>query len=121
MEHPVYRVTGFEIIGRYTLRVECDDDTSQVIDFSDILAGDIYAPLRDEQVFRSVEIDPEIHTLVWPSGADFDPAILHDWPTHASEMRRLAKRWRAAASGRRRAVRSPNQHTQPSRTKAARG
>ena len=108
MPHPVYRVTGFEIVGPHTLRVEFDDATTQVIDFRDVLAGDIYGPLQDEQVFRGVEIDPEIHTLVWPSGADFDPALLHDWPAHANEMRRLAKRWRASGPGHRRTVPLPN-------------
>lgn len=91
MRHPVYRVTGFEVVGPHTLRVEFDDATTQVIDFGDVLAGEIYGPLKDEQLFRSVEIDPEVHTLVWPSGADFDPAVLHDWPAHANGMRRLAK------------------------------
>ncbi len=121
MTHPVYRVTGFEIVGPHSLRVEFDDATTQVIDFSDVLAGDIYGPLQDEQVFRRVEIDPEVHTLVWPSGADFDPAVLHDWPAYASDMGRLAKRWRAAAPARRREARPPNQRMQPPRKKAARG
>ena len=113
MTHPVYRVIGFEIVGPYTLRVEFDDGTTQVIDFTDVLAGDIYGPLQDEQVFRGVEIDAEIHTLVWPSGADFDPAVLHNWPAHANEMRRLAKRWRAADPGHRRAVPLSNKRMQP--------
>jgi len=30
-------------------------------------------------VFRQVRLDPEVHTVVWPNGADFDPATLHDW------------------------------------------
>lgn len=38
--------------------------------------------LRDIQLFNSVAIDPEVHTLVWPNGADFDPATLDDWPAH---------------------------------------
>ncbi len=121
MTHPVYRVTGVEIVGPSTLRVEFDDATVQMIDFSDVLAGDIYGPLRDEQVFRGVEIDPEIHTLVWPTGADFDPAVLHDWPAHANEMKRLAKRWSAARAGHRPRLRSPAKSIQPPRKKAARG
>jgi hypothetical protein len=121
MTHPVYRVTGFEIVGPHTLRVEFDDATAQVLDFSSVLVGDIYGPLRDERLFREVEIDPEIHTLVWPSGADFDPAVLHDWPVHGSQMKRLAKRWKAATPARRRQTRPPNQRMQPSRKKAARG
>jgi hypothetical protein len=101
--------------------VEFDDATAQVIDFAGVLAGDVYGPLQDEQVFRGVEIDPEIHTLVWPCGADFDPAVLHDWPAHADEMRRLARRWRAAAPLHRRAVHLSSKRMRPPRTKVARG
>ena len=40
-----------------------------------------------------LSLDPEIGTLVWPNGADFDPATLHDWPEHASAFQALAQRW----------------------------
>jgi hypothetical protein len=33
-------------------------------------------------------MDPEVHTLVWPNGADFDPATLHDWPKQAEALLR---------------------------------
>ena len=42
MSHPVYAVKSFENVGPYTLRVEFDDDTSQVIDFSHILEGELF-------------------------------------------------------------------------------
>lgn len=38
-----------------------------------------HAAEADERVFNQVEIDPEVHALVWPNGADFDPETLHDW------------------------------------------
>ena len=93
MTHPIYRVMGFEIVGQYTLRVEFDDATEQVIDFRPVLEGALYAPLQDEGMFNQVEIDPEVHTLIWPNGADYDPATLHDWPKYAEEMKQMAKRW----------------------------
>ena len=93
MTHPIYRVMGFEIVGQYTLRVEFDDATEQVIDFRPVLEGALYAPLQDEGMFNQVEIDLEVHTLIWPNGADFDPATLHDWPKYAEEMKQMAKRW----------------------------
>ena len=93
MTHPIYQVIGFEIVDSYTLWVEFDDGTKQVIDFCPVLEGALYKPLQDESVFNQVEIDPEVHTLVWPNGADFDAATLHDWPKYAAEMKRMAKRW----------------------------
>ena len=93
-EHRVYRVVEFEIIGPYTLRVVFDDGVERVIDFRGVLEGPIYGMLKDEGMFRRVEIDPEVHTLVWPNGADFDPETLHDWPKYEVEMRRMAERWK---------------------------
>lgn len=96
MDHPIYRVTAIDLMGGYKLRISFDDDSIREVDLEPILAGEIYRPLRDPAVFASVEIDPEVHTLVWPNGADFDPAILHDWPRHEASMRELAKRWAMA-------------------------
>ena len=93
MRHPIYRVISFEIQAPYTLRVCFDDDTEQTIDFQAILEGELFVPLRDVFLFNQVRNDPEVHTLVWPNGADFDPATLHDWPEHLPELERMGKRW----------------------------
>ena len=98
MEHPIHRVTRVEIVGLYTLRVAFEDGIQQVIDFRPVLEGDLYGLLQDKKLFDQVEIDPEVHTLVWPNGADFDPATLHDWPEHAEGMKSLAKQWASQKS-----------------------
>jgi len=58
--------------------VQFVDQTEQVINFEPVLGGELYRPLRDLDLFNQVQIDPDVHTLVWPNGADFDPATLHD-------------------------------------------
>jgi len=40
--------------------------------------------------FSRVPIDPEVRTLMWPNGADLDPAILQDEADYAPEMREMA-------------------------------
>lgn len=96
MEHPIYRVTAVKPLGGFRLRLSFDDRSTREIDLGPVLEGEIYGPLRDPAIFAGVSIDPEVHTLVWPNGADFDPAILHDWPAHEPAMRELAKRWALA-------------------------
>src|SRR3982750_3668059 len=97
--HPIHRVRTCQIVAPYTLRVQFDDQAEQVIDFGSVLAGELFRPLRDLPLFNQVRIDPEVHTLVWPNGADFDPATLHDWPTHADAMAARAKEWGLAPTG----------------------
>ena len=89
MEHPIYRITGFDRVGPYALRVRFDDGKEREMDFLPVLKGDLYGPLKDEKLFNQVDIDPEVHTLVWPHGADFDPETLYDWPKYVREMERL--------------------------------
>jgi hypothetical protein len=68
-----------------------DDSTQQIIDFRPILAGELYGPLRDPDLLNQVRIDPEVRTLVWPNGADFDPTTLHDWPEEIEAMKARRK------------------------------
>jgi hypothetical protein len=98
MAHPIYRVTSYEIVGAYTLRVAFDDRSEQVIDFEPVLAGELYGPLQDQALFQQVSLDPEVHTLVWPNGADFDPATLHDWPQYRQELVTRAHHWTHSAA-----------------------
>ena len=76
MTHPIYQARAVEVIRPYTLRVQFTDDTEQTINLKPILAGELYGPLLDPELFNRVSIDPEVKTLIWPNGADFDPAYV---------------------------------------------
>ena len=91
--HPIYQVRFVKIVAPYTLCVGFNDLTEQVIDFLPVLAGELYAPLRSLSVFNQVRIDAEVHTLVWPNGADFDPAMLHDWPENVAALTARVRAW----------------------------
>ena len=93
MEHEIHRVISFHEIGPFTLSIQFEDGTSQTIDFRPVLEGELYGPLQDPATFSQVHIDPEVHTLVWPNGADFDPAILHNWPESGPALKALARKW----------------------------
>lgn len=69
-----------------------------MIDFAPVLFGKLFGALRDPALFAQVRLDPEVHTLVWPNGADFDPATLHDWPERVGAMAELARGWEAGAA-----------------------
>lgn len=91
--HPLHRVRAFERVGAHVLRIDFADGSTRTIDFSPVLIGELYGPLQDPAVFGQVQLDPEVHTLVWPNGADFDPATLHDWPLVVEELSARARAW----------------------------
>ncbi len=93
MKHQIYQVRAVAVVGPYTLRVQFTDNVEQVINLKPVLAGELYGPLLDPQLFNQVAIDPEVKTLVWPNGADFDPATLHDWPTYQEAFAARAREW----------------------------
>jgi hypothetical protein len=92
--HPIIAVVAVEQIGDHTLRVEFDDGAIKTIDFGPILYGNIYGPLRDPRLFGQVAIDPDFETLVWPNGADFDPATLRYWEEDLPELMKLVESWK---------------------------
>ncbi|MBX3053787.1 MAG: DUF2442 domain-containing protein [Caldilineaceae bacterium] len=93
MYHELFRVTGFQIVEEYTLRVQFDDGSEQTIDFRPVLFGQMWGPLRDLAFFNQVRLDPEAETLVWPNGADFDPETLRNWPKYRENLARRAQSW----------------------------
>jgi hypothetical protein len=94
--YPSHRVTNVAAVAPHTLRVGFADGSSQTINFEPMLRGELYGPLRDVALFSRVQIDPEVHTLVWPNGADFDPATLHDWPEYGPKLIAQAQQWESA-------------------------
>lgn len=96
--HATYRVEQVDIVGPYTLALRFSDATYQRIDFSSVLEGELYGPLRDLDTFNAVTLDPSFGTIQWPNGADFDPETLHDWPRYRDDLVALAKTWAEEAS-----------------------
>ena len=97
MVHEIHSVTGFEKVAPFTLRVRFEDGTRQVINFRPVLVGEVFGPLADARVFDQVRLDDEAQTLVWPNGADFDPATLRDWPDEGPRLAALAQTWVSVA------------------------
>jgi Protein of unknown function (DUF2442) len=96
MSHRICRIESFQIVGPYTLQLRFDDGATQTVDLAPVLEGELYGPLRDRHLFDQVRLDPEVHTVVWPNGADFDPATLYDWPQHRDAFATRARAWAQA-------------------------
>lgn len=99
MRHPIHHVTKVTVIPPYGLRLEFEDGVWRTVDLEPILRGELFGPLRDPGLFRQVTIDPEARTVVWPNGADLDPATLYDWPACSADLIRLAENWPVTMPG----------------------
>jgi hypothetical protein len=65
-------------VSGYVIWLRFSDGLEGEVDLASELEGEVFEPLRDETVFRRFELHPELHTIVWPNGADFAPEFLHE-------------------------------------------
>ena len=71
------RVTDARYLRDYVVWVRFSDGVEGEVDLAGELDGPVFEPLRDPAFFRLVTFDPELHTIVWPNGADVAPEFLH--------------------------------------------
>ena len=62
----------------YVIWLRFSDGLAGEVDLRDELDGPVFETLRQVEVFRSVRLHPELHTIVWPNGADLAPEFLHE-------------------------------------------
>ena len=91
MNHEIHSVVRVENVKPYVLRLDFADGKTTTINFLPMLRGEMYGPLRDLKVFNQVRLDSDTATIVWPNGADFDPATLHDWENVGTVMVAMAQ------------------------------
>lgn len=65
-------------VSSYTVWIKFADGAEGEIDLRDELVGPAFKPLEDLDYFKKFRVDPELHTLVWPNGADFSPEFLYE-------------------------------------------
>ncbi len=75
---PLVHVTSVEALEGFRLLLSFDDGSRREVDVKELLRGPVFEPLlKNPDLFRRVEVDEELGTIVWPNGADIDPAVLH--------------------------------------------
>jgi len=74
----VVRVSAVEPLERFEVRLSFTDGSERVVDLDPYLRGPVFEKVRSDPVFfRSVGVDPDFGTLVWPNGADICPDVLY--------------------------------------------
>jgi Protein of unknown function (DUF2442) len=71
------RIKDVEPLTGFSLRLMLSDGSECVVNVEPYLVGPVFEPLKaDESAFRSVSVDKDLGTIVWPNGADIDPEVL---------------------------------------------
>ena len=72
------RIETVQYKGDFIVHIRFSDGTEGDVDLRCELYGEIFEPLKDQNLFAQVGVHPEFHTLVWPNGADFAPEFLYE-------------------------------------------
>jgi len=73
---PLPRISEARHVAGHTIWLRFVDGAEGEVDLSRELEGEVFEPLRSVEHFKSLKLDPELHTVVWPNGADFAPEFL---------------------------------------------
>ena len=81
-------ITEVRHVREKVVRVVFDDGLSGHVDFAGKLNGPVFEPLEDDACFAKAYVDPELETIVWPSGADLAPEFVRELLLDQSPDRR---------------------------------
>jgi hypothetical protein len=61
----------------FQVSLQFSNGEQKLVDLEPLLRGPVFEAIRsDLNLFRSVKVDEELGTIVWPNGADLDPNVL---------------------------------------------
>ena len=72
------RIVKANYLRNFTIYMYFSDGSEGEVDLSYELEGEIFRPLRDVSYFKNFSVNHELHTIVWPNGADFAPEFLYE-------------------------------------------
>ena len=72
------RIVEARYVADYTIHIRFADGAEGDIDLSEELFGPVFEPLKDIELFKQFSVHPELHTVVWPNGADLAPEFLRE-------------------------------------------
>jgi hypothetical protein len=72
------RVIQARYVRDFVVWLRFSDGAEGEVDLAGELDGPIFEPLRDVAYFRLLSLNPSVHTIAWPNGADLAPEFLYE-------------------------------------------
>ena len=63
-------------IKKYQVHLTFNNGVEGTADLSQALWGEVFEPLKDPKLFKTLHVDTELGTIVWNNGADLAPEFL---------------------------------------------
>ena len=73
MERRFERAVQVRVVRPYVIEVTFDDGFRREVDIEPLFWGEVFAPLRDPELFGQVAVEPSWGSVYWPTGADLAP------------------------------------------------
>ena len=73
----LWRVVKVRALPSYRLEIEFADGMRGVLDYSHVLSGPVFEPLRDPERWAEVGIDAD-GVVCWPNGTDLAPDAMYE-------------------------------------------
>jgi hypothetical protein len=74
----ILHVVDVKYVRDYVIWVRFNDGIDGEVDLLAELEGEVFGPLKDKDLFKTVKVDPLLQTIVWDNGADLAPEFLYD-------------------------------------------
>ena len=74
----ILHVVNAKYVRDYIIWVRFNDGIDGEVDLSVELEGEVFGPLKDKALFKTVKVDSLLQTVVWDNGADLAPEFLYD-------------------------------------------
>ncbi len=74
----IFHITDVQYLQNDQLKLTFNDGVAGVVDLSNELWGEMFEPLKDNQLFSQGRLDKELDTIVWANGADLAPEFLRN-------------------------------------------
>ncbi|MBI3616745.1 MAG: DUF2442 domain-containing protein [Candidatus Omnitrophica bacterium] len=74
----ILHVVDAKYMRDYVIWARFNDGIDGEVDLSAELEGEVFGPLKDQKLFKTVKVDPLQGTVVWDNGADLAPEFLYD-------------------------------------------
>lgn len=72
------KIKKIQYKGEYTYHIQFDNNREGSVNFQSFLWGEVFEPLKNQDLFKKAFIDRTSGTITWPNGVDIAPETIYN-------------------------------------------